>query len=212
MIQKIEFRPGIVRERTEYANSGGWFDADKVRFRVGHPEKIGGWSAVTREQFHGTCRSLHQWSSVEFDRYIGLGTNEKLYILWGNSYYDITPVRKDQAIAANAICMHSPPNFLIVTAPAHGMTSPGDWFTLSGVTTNVGPFTPAMLNTSHQVTTVLTVDTFLFACSGADFAAGDMLVCGGGAAMSIEFQIPVGLDNAVVVPAGVFHRGAVRAT
>lgn len=93
-IQKIEFRPGIVRELTEYASSGGWFDCDKIRFRAGHPEKIGGWEAVSKDQFQGTCRCLHQWSSVEFDRYIALGTHEKLYILWGNSYYDITPVRQ----------------------------------------------------------------------------------------------------------------------
>lgn len=198
MIQKLEFRPGIVREKTEYANSGGWFDADKVRFRVGYPEKIGGWSAVTREQYHGTCRSLHQWSSVEFDRYIGLGTNEKLYILWGNSYYDITPVRKEQPLAANAICTHGPPNFLIVNAPAHGMTTPGDWFRLSGVTTNVGPFTPAMLNGEHQVTTILDVDHFLFACDGASFDASGVGACGGGSTMNAEFQVPTGLDNAVV--------------
>jgi hypothetical protein len=69
MIQKIEFRPGIVREKTEYANAGGWFTADKVRFRAGYPEKIGGWQAVSREQFKGTCRSLHQWSSVELRYY-----------------------------------------------------------------------------------------------------------------------------------------------
>jgi len=198
MITKLEFRPGIVRERTEYANSGGWFDADKVRFRQGFPEKIGGWQAVTRDTYHGTCRYLHQWSSVEFDRYIALGTNEKLYILWGNSYYDITPVRKTQALTADTVCTYAAPNILKVTAPAHGMTSPGDWFTLSGVTTGVDTFTPAMLNGQHKVLAVPDVDHFTFACEGATVTAGMIPTCGGGATMSVEYQIPVGLDVAVL--------------
>jgi hypothetical protein len=198
MIQKIEFRPGIVREKTEYANAGGWFTADKVRFRAGYPEKIGGWQAVSREQFKGTCRSLHQWSSVEFDRYVGLGTNEKLYILWGNSYYDITPLRKTisplPAGPPGPICTYIVPNYLKVHAPAHGMTSAGDWVKISGATT-VDTFAAAVLNTEYQVISVVDPDNFTIQPPGTMTAVG---ICGGGAAVSVAFQIPVGLDNAVV--------------
>jgi hypothetical protein len=108
----------------------------------------------------------------------------------------ITPVRTTFNLANNAICTYGPPNILIGNIPAHGMTSPGDWFVLSGVTANVGPFTPAMLNGPHQVTTVLTTGTFLFACEGATVTTAGL--CGGGATMKAEFQIPTGLDSAVV--------------
>ena len=199
MIQKIEFRPGIVRELTDYANSGGWYDADKIRFRAGYPEKIGGWEAVTREAFAGSCRCLHQWSSVEFDRYVGLGTNEKLYILWGNSYYDITPVRKvfsPPSIPNNAICTYQAPSTLKVNVPLHGMTSPGDYVTISGVTTAVDTFPVSALNDEFQVTGIIDPNNFTIAIPAYTMTATGL--CGGGATIAASFQVPVGLDNAVV--------------
>ena len=200
MIQKIDFRPGIVRELTEYANTGGWFDADKVRFRAGYPEKIGGWQAVSRDQFAGTCRAIHQWSSVEFDRYIALGTNEKLYILWGNSYYDITPVRKSfsplPAGPPGPICTYAEPNILKVHVPAHGMTSAGDYVRLSGVVDpGVDVYPASLLNAEFQVIGILDLDNFTIRATGTMTATG---ICGGGAAVTAVFQVPVGLDSAVV--------------
>jgi len=195
MIQKIDFRPGIIRELTDYANSGGWYDADKVRFRAGHPEKIGGWEAVTREPFLGSCRCLHQWSSVEFDRYIALGTNVKLYILWGNSYYDITPVRTVISLPVDPISTYQAPDILEVHAPNHGMTTPGDFVTLSGVTTPVDTFQPDALNREFQVQTIIDTDYFTIQAVGVMTATG---IKGGGNTVVATFQIPVGLDNAVV--------------
>jgi hypothetical protein len=196
MIQKIQFRPGIVRELTQYANSGGWFDCDKIRFRQGFPEKIGGWQAVSREQFQGTCRCLHQWSSVEFDRYISMGTSEKLYILWGNSYYDITPIRKIfNPLPANPICTYTAPDILKVHVPLHGMTSPGDFVLISGVTTAVDTFQPAVLNAEFKVVGILDIDYFTIRAAGTMTATG---LCGGGSTVSASFQVPVGLDNALV--------------
>src|SRR5215467_13254480 len=100
-LEKLQFQPGIVRETTQYSNSGGWWDADKVRFRAGHPEKWGGWQAVNKTPLVGVCRFIHQWSDLENDRYVGLGTTSHLYILWSNSYNDITPLRANFTGLAN---------------------------------------------------------------------------------------------------------------
>ena len=92
-LQKLQFRPGINRETTSYTNEGGWFDMDKVRFRFGYPEKIGGWIKSTINSFLGSCRALHPWVALDGTNYLGLGTNAKYYINEGSQYYDITPIR-----------------------------------------------------------------------------------------------------------------------
>ena len=212
MIQKLNFTPGIVRESTDYANSGGWYDGDKVRFRSGFPEKIGGWVPVTNVTFDGTCRALHEWSSLEFDRYLGLGTNTKLYNLWGSSYYDITPVRlvvsplpDDPASefgAPGPFEVIEDPDVIRAHVPSHGPAAPGDFVTFSGVE-NDGPtyavdgFTAAQLNNSFQITAVPDEDHIVFKV-GVTPAGSGLGFTGGGPNVTATFQIPVGLDNAVV--------------
>ena len=93
-LQKLQFKPGINRETTSYTNEGGWFDCDKVRFRQGFPEKIGGWSRLGSRSFLGSCRAMHTWSTTNLDVYLGLGTSDKYYIEEGEAYYDITPIRQ----------------------------------------------------------------------------------------------------------------------
>jgi hypothetical protein len=193
MIQKLNFRPGVVRELTDYANSGGWYDADKIRFRAGFPEKIGGWEAVSRQTYQGSCRCLHQWSSVEFDRYIALGTNEKLYIYWGNNYYDITPVRAVITLGADPFQTDGT-DTLLVACPNHGMKTAGDFVTFSGATTSVGAITPAQLNQQYQVVSIVDANSFTITAPGV-VGSG---VHGGGPSVTATFQVPVGLDNAVV--------------
>mgnify|MGYP003630437969 FL=1 len=92
-LQKLQFRPGINRETTSYTNEGGWFDMDKVRFRFGYPEKIGGWIKSSNNAFLGTCRALHPWVALDGTNYLGAGTHLKYYISEGGQYYDITPIR-----------------------------------------------------------------------------------------------------------------------
>ena len=93
-LQKLQFRPGINRETTSYTNEGGWFDCDKVRFRQGFPEKIGGWTRLGSRSFLGSCRAMHTWSTTNLDVYLGLGTSDKYYIEEGEAFYDITPIRQ----------------------------------------------------------------------------------------------------------------------
>jgi len=90
---KLQFRPGLNREATSYSNEGGWYDCDKVRFRFGFPEKIGGWEKLSGTFFLGTCRALHPWSSLAGEPYLGVGTHLKYYINEGGGYNDITPIR-----------------------------------------------------------------------------------------------------------------------
>jgi hypothetical protein len=98
-LTKLQFKPGINRETTSYSNEGGWFDSDKVRFRMGFPEKIGGWVRQSIYNFLGTCRALHPWVTLSGDKLIGVGTSFKYYINEGGSYHDITPIR----IASSAV-------------------------------------------------------------------------------------------------------------
>ena len=96
-LQKLQFRPGINRETTSYSNEGGWFDMDKVRFRFGYPEKIGGWIKSSTTTFLGTCRALHPWVALDGTNYLGVGTHLKYYINEGGGYNDITPIRTTTA-------------------------------------------------------------------------------------------------------------------
>ena len=96
-LQKLQFRPGINRESTSYSNEGGWFDMDKVRFRSGFPEKIGGWIKQSSKSFLGTCRALHPWIALDGSNYLSVGTHLKYYINEGGAYNDITPIRATTA-------------------------------------------------------------------------------------------------------------------
>jgi hypothetical protein len=113
-LQKLQFQPGINRESTSYSNEGGWYDCDKVRFRMGYPEKIGGWTKIGNNSFLGSCRALHSWRTIALDNYVGLGTSDKYYIESGQGYYDITPIR-----------LNAPPNENIEVTPSGVVASGG---------------------------------------------------------------------------------------
>ena len=94
MLQKLQLRPGLNREGTDYSNEGGYYDGDKIRFRSGFPEKIGGWIRLSTNKFLGVARSLWNWASLNGSNYLGIGTNLKYYVENGGQYYDITPIVK----------------------------------------------------------------------------------------------------------------------
>ena len=100
-LQKLQFRPGINREGTDYSNEGGYYDCDKIRFRSGFPEKIGGWTQVTPATYLGVARSMWNWVDLNGNNYLGVGTNLKYYIEWGGAYYNITPIRKTVTLGSN---------------------------------------------------------------------------------------------------------------
>tara|TARA_Y100000114_G_C11717732_1_gene306851 strand:- start:440 stop:910 length:471 start_codon:yes stop_codon:yes gene_type:complete len=92
-LAKLQFKPGINKEITSYSNEGGWNDCDKIRFRFGYPEKIGGWEKLSNNTYLGTPRTLHTWTNLAGDKFLGLGTDRKYYIESGGTYNDITPIR-----------------------------------------------------------------------------------------------------------------------
>jgi len=98
-LQKLNYRPGINREGTNYSNEGGFYDGDKVRFRSGQAEKIGGWTQVSNNQYLGACRNLWIWQALSQANYIGVGTNIKYYIYYGGTYNDITPVTQTDVLS-----------------------------------------------------------------------------------------------------------------
>ena len=91
-LKKIVFKPGVNRENTRYTTEGGWYESEKVRFRQGTPEKIGGWFPVSIQTFLGVCRSLWNFVTLAGLNLLGIGTNLKYYIENGGQYYDITPI------------------------------------------------------------------------------------------------------------------------
>jgi len=97
-LKKLLLKPGVNRENTRYTNEGSWYESDKVRFRQGTPEKIGGWQRISAATFIGICRSLWNWVTLAGQNLLGIGTSEKFYIENGGAYYDITPIRASDTL------------------------------------------------------------------------------------------------------------------
>ena len=124
--KKITFKPGVNQENTRYVTEGGWYDCDKVRFRQGYPEKIGGWVPVSENTFLGVCRSLWNWITLAGANLIGVGTNLFFYIYQGGAYYDVTPLQYSTAgkisVPANAFTTANGSQNVTVAMPGLGTT------------------------------------------------------------------------------------------
>ena len=194
-LSKFVFKPGIMREGTAYDNEGGWFDSNLVRFNAGRPEKIGGWQKDSINTFLGTCRALHSWVSLDGSKFLGLGTHLKYYILEGDTFNDVTPIR---ATTTNGIVFSATNGSSTITATdsAHGAVS-GDFVTISGAVSLGGLVTAAVLNQEYQILSVPTTSTFTFTAkdtSGNTITANSSDSGNGGSGVDGAFQINVGLD------------------
>jgi hypothetical protein len=154
-LQKLQFRPGVNRESTTLANEGGWFESDKVRFRSGYPEKIGGWAVADGSfaTFVGVCRSLFNWATLKSVILLGLGTNLKFYIVYGGQYYDITPIRSTTAAGDVTFAATNGSSTITVTDTAFGGQT-GDFVTFSGAVSLGGNIIADVLNQQYQITYV----------------------------------------------------------
>ena len=188
-LQKILFKPGVNKENTRYTTEGGWYEADKVRFRQGNPEVIGGWQRISSNTFLGVCRSLGNWVLLDGRNIIGVGTNLKFYLENGGAYYDITPIRETSTINNNPFVATNGSATITVTDTSHGAIT-GDFVTFSGATGLGGNITAAVLNAEYQIT-VLTVNTYTFTAT-ATANATDAAAAGGGASVVAAYQINVG--------------------
>jgi len=151
-LQKILFKPGVNRENTRYTTEGGWYECDKIRFRQGNPEKIGGWTQYASTVFTGVCRSLWSWTTLNGEDLVGVGTNLKFYILRGNDYYDITPIRKTTTLT-NPFTATNGSAVLNVYEVDHGCAN-GDFVTYSGsgIVGLGGNITATVLKNTFQIT------------------------------------------------------------
>lgn len=159
-LQKLQFRPGVNREGTTLANEGGWFQCDKIRFRSGQVEKIGGWSldsglVSTGGNYIGICRSLWNWAGLNGYNYLSIATNQKVYIQngIGGNLYDVTPIRFVATAGVTTFIATNGLSTITVNAPGHGAQS-GDFVTFSGAVSLGGNVTADILNvvTGYQIT------------------------------------------------------------
>jgi len=199
-LQKLQFRAGINRDSTSYTNEGGWFDGDKVRFRNGLPEKIGGWTKYSDSQFVGTCRALHTWTALDNTNFIGIGTSQKYYLNAGGTYYDITPIRKTTTGSATFTATDGS-STITVTDADHGANL-NDFVTFTNASAfhGSGNITAAVINQEYQVTAVTASNTYTISAkdtsgSAVTANANDAGSGKGGGSTVASYQINVGLDD-----------------
>lgn len=195
-LTKLQFRPGINREGTNYSNEGGWYDGDKVRFRSGFVERIGGWAKVGTAAFNGTCRKLHDFVTLASQNLLFMGTNTKVYLEDSGVLNDITPIRRTANLGANPITTQSAGTGVIRVADVgHGATI-GDFVTFSGAAA-VDGLTTSDLNKEQQVTAIIDANTYELNTGGSCTAGS---TAGGGSSVVAAYQIHIGLNTTVLGP------------
>ena len=198
-LTKLQFRPGINREITSYSNEGGWYDCDKVRFRYGYPEKIGGWEQDSSATFLGTCRALHTFVILAGDVYTGVGTNLKYYIYLGGTFNDITPLRSTTSAGDVTFSATNGSSTITATDSSHGAVA-NDFVTFSGAATLGGLITATVLNQEYQIATIVNANSYTFTAkdtSGDEVTANSSDSGNGGSSVIGKYQINTGLDSTV---------------
>tara|TARA_R100001082_G_scaffold95721_2_gene63035 strand:+ start:3849 stop:5699 length:1851 start_codon:yes stop_codon:yes gene_type:complete len=198
-LTKIQFAPGVNKEGTEYTADAGWFDSDKVRFRKGRPEKIGGWRKFAEDSFLGICRSIHDWASLESIKYIALGTNLKFYIAEGSGFNDVTPLRATTSAGDVTFAATNGSSTITVTDTAHGAVV-DDFVTFSDAASLGGNIIAAVLNQEYQIATVPTTSTYTIEAkdtSGDSVTANASDSGNGGSSVVGAYQINTGLNTFV---------------
>ena len=223
-LTKLQFRPGVNRETTSYSNEGGWFDCDKVRFRFGTPEKIGGWEKLSGQSFLGTARALHPFVALDGTSYLGVGTHLKYYLEEGGGFNDITPLRVTTAAGAATFAAANGSSTITVTDADHGANE-NDFVTFSGAASLGGLVTAAVLNQEYQIFNIVSTSAYqikaravatvaqitvdgqytptLIVANGSDTGNG-------GGSVVCKYQIVTGLDTTVAGTgwgAGTYSRG-----
>jgi len=192
-LTKLQFRPGINREITAYSNEGGWVDCDKVRFRFGYPEKLGGWEKYSSSTYLGSARALHNWIALDGSNYLGVGTHLKYYIEEGQTFSDITPIRATTAAGDVTFSATDGSTTVTVSDTAHGCQE-FDFVTFSGAVSLGGVVTADVLNQEYQVTRIVDADSYEIELAAAANASD---TGNGGSSVVGTYQINVGLDTTV---------------
>jgi hypothetical protein len=183
MLQQLKIAPGVNREGTRLSAEGKWYESDKVRFRSGLPEQIGGWVKVSDNTYLGVCRSLFSWTTLSSITYIGVGTNLKFYVSRDGTFYDITPIRSTVTLGADPFATVDTSTTVTVTATGHG-ANVGDFVTFSGCEDVAG----LGLDGEYQITLSTSANSFQIQAA----SAANATTTGGGAAVVAVYQINTG--------------------
>jgi hypothetical protein len=215
-MQKLQFKPGVNRDQSNYTNEGGWYAGDKIRFLSGQPQKIGGWVKANSQVLIGICRQMFTWVTTTPNNFMAVGTNAKLYIDAGSNLYDITPLQHTSTTlgaSAGPFTATSGSPILTVSYSTDTAYNPevGNYVTYSGATTLGGNITAAVLNATYGYE-ILTVDTVAktYTISVTATANGSD-TANGGATVTARYDIDTGsIDDTFGYGwgAGVWSRGA----
>ena len=189
-LSRLQFKPGVNRDQTNYAGEGGYYECDKVRFRSGFPQKIGGWLRYGLFTLAGICRQMYNYITTESDNIMGLGTNEKLYLEPGGNLIDITPLRVTLTNPTTNNCFDTTnlSTTVNVNIVNHGATA-GSYVTFSGVVGPIGGIPQSQFNAEFQIQTVVDANNFTIQTTSA---ATSTTTNGGGTAITAVFQINIG--------------------
>jgi hypothetical protein len=216
VLTKLQFRPGINREVTSYTNEGGWVDGNKIRFRAGYPETIGGWTRLSNAQFLGVCRALINWTTLTGSNLIGIGTNLKYYIGRGGTLFDITPIRLVTDPGDVTFAASDGSDVIVVTHINHGArqgdfvtfsaaTGLAEWFLATDMWDSAAPWSdqaawdlsdvnsgvlPSVLNREHRITDVIDANAYEITLT---VTAGAVDTGDGGSLTIGSYQISAGL-------------------
>ena len=198
-LKKIVFKSGVNRENTRYTTEGGWYECDKIRFRQGTPEKIGGWLQISSATFYGVCRALWNWITLNALNVLAVGTNLKYYIENGGAYYDITPYRystRTDTLTNPFTTVAS--SYTVTVTDASSNVQTGDVVNISNVTVAVNGIPAANLNGQFTVTRV-SATQYTITVTAAASGGGS----GGGSGVTIQyFYYTVALTNAYTTSSG----------
>jgi hypothetical protein len=184
-LTKLSFQPGIDTENTPTGAESKWIDCDKIRFRKGLPQKIGGWTKFSTGYYVGVGRALEQWFGLDGGRYEALGTDRKIYAYASGISQDITPIRSTDNLV-NAITTTTSSNIVTISDTGHG-ASAGDFVTLSNVSATIGGLTPAVLNAEYEILNIANTNAYTIQSSGtANANAGPTANC------TATYQIGIG--------------------
>ena len=200
-LKKLNLRPGVNREKTSYSNEDSWFECDKVRFRQGFAERIGGWTRISNNTFLGLCRSLFNWVTLSGANFLGVGTHLKFYISQGGAYYDVTPLRATTSAGDVTFAATNGSSTLTITDTAHGALV-NDFVTFSGAATLGGLVTAAVLNQEYQIASVVNANSYTLTAKDTDgntVTANASDSGNGGNSVVGKYQISVGYDIAVPI-------------
>jgi len=190
---KLQFKPGIVSDVTAQTNEGGFVDGNLVRFRLGFPEKFGGWVKRSSNTYQGSARRLHNWVALDSSDYLGVGTHLKYYIEEGNTFYDITPIRVTTSAGDVTFAATNGSTTITVTDSAHGANQ-NDFVTFSGAATLGGVITADVLNQEYQIVSIVSSNTYTITSAVAANASDSG---NGGGSVVGSYQINTGTDTTV---------------